>query len=249
LCGAWPNAYQIKLLFPHCFTAAGSPDLVELLLQHGARYPALPIKDGKTSPLQAALLEPMQSENVPWGNSTPGHLRCAEILLERGLASGAEKATKDGMEIYNLDTLIRFNDTKSAEAIRLLLRQAVPLFNAARRGYAAAVEVLLEHGALLQPPGRADNALIWAATEPAVCTLILQASRKLDRTERRRLYSAPVPPNMPPFLPEAITRSTGMPTWQVVQDACGEVRQTAAHLPARGGDGGGSQPAAPAAQH
>lgn len=99
------------------------------------------------------------------------------------------------------------------------------IYFAARRGYTAAVEALLEHGALLQPPSRADNALIWAAAQPEACTLILQASRRLSREERRRLYSAPVPPGMP--LPEAVTQPPGKPTWQAVQDACGDrkVRQ------------------------
>ena len=99
------------------------------------------------------------------------------------------------------------------------------IYFAARRGYTAAVEALLEHGALLQPPRRADNALIWAAAQPEACTLILQASRRLSREERLRLYLAPVPPGMP--LPEAVTQPPGKPTWQAVQDACGDrkVRQ------------------------
>lgn len=94
----------------------------------------------------------------------------------------------------------------------------MPLYFAARRGYTAAVEALLEHGALLQPPSRADNALVWAAAQHASCTLVLHASRHLSREERRRLYSAPVPPGLP--LPEAITQPPGKPTWQAVQDAC-----------------------------
>lgn len=35
-------------------TAAGCPELVELLLEYGARYPSLPMKGGKTSPLQVS---------------------------------------------------------------------------------------------------------------------------------------------------------------------------------------------------
>lgn len=52
----------------------------------------------------------------------------------RGLCSGAEKTTKNGMDIYNLDALISFNDIKSADAIRLLLRHGAPPNRPGKRG-------------------------------------------------------------------------------------------------------------------
>lgn len=180
----------------------------------------------------------------------------------------------------------------------------MPIYFAAKRGYTAAVEALLQHGALLLPPRRSDNALIFAAAQPSACTLILHASRSLEQAQRRRLYSTLVPPNLP--LPEAITQPPGKPTWKAVLDACDDrkvpygcgsayvyhqhirracsclhlvkpvlhvcllldcscaahplhthcsslrpvpcaVRQAAARLPARGGDGGGNGAAASAA--
>lgn len=111
----------------------------------------------------------------------------------------------------------------------------MPLYFAASFGRTAAVEALLEHGAVLQPPGRADNALMYAAAQPGACTAVLQASRRLAREARRRLYSAPVPPGLP--LPETVLQPADKPTWQAVQDACGD-RQVwlggAAWLPGQG---------------
>lgn len=61
---------------------------------------------------------------------------------------------------------------------------------------------------------------MFAAAQPAACMAVLQASRSLPREERRRLYSAPVPPGLP--LPAAVMQPAGKPAWQAVQDACGD---------------------------
>lgn len=49
--GCVPRHHNPSSQCPPC---PGCPELVELLLDNGARYPALPVKDGRASPLQAS---------------------------------------------------------------------------------------------------------------------------------------------------------------------------------------------------
>lgn len=201
---------------------SGCLELVELLLDSGARYPATPVKDASPSPLQGALFEPVQSDQLP--KQTPGHLECARLMLERGVCSANEIEHCDPpIIVHILDMLMRFPGNSNADGIHLLLQHGAPatrgpmepslLCIPARHGFAAAVEPLLEHGAELAPARRLDNALMHAADQPECCTLLLHASRSLPQAERRKLYSAPVPPGLP---------HGGKPTWQAVQDACGD---------------------------
>lgn len=207
--------------------AAGCPEIVRLLLERGATYPPTPPATSRPTPLQAALFELMQSDDLP--KHSPGHLECARILLERGMCSGAEVARlvavggRPPSKLYTLDLLVGHPGQTSADAFRLLLQhgapanrepgEASPLWLAVRKGHTAAVEALLEHGAQLAVAGRSDNAIMHAAPHPAACMAVLSASRRLPMAERRRLYTATVPPGI---------AGAGQPTWQLVQDTCGD---------------------------
>ncbi|PSC75853.1 serine threonine-phosphatase 6 regulatory ankyrin repeat subunit A-isoform A [Micractinium conductrix] len=219
--------------------ASGCPKLAALLLDRGARYPPLPMSGAQPTPLQDALFEPMQSENHP--RRSRGHLQWAAVLMERGGASGAEPLVQrvGGMvlETSTLELLVSGASEAAGitaadsnawvgDCVALLLRHGAPanrapgapppIYLAARNGFPSAVEALVAAGAALLPPGRGDNALMHAADQPAAATAVLRASKDLPKAERRRLYTATVPPMMP---------HAGTPAWRAVQRCSGGDRQ------------------------